>query len=136
MSRPTGRRKVCDVGDARARHDKARQFLSLAKAAEGDEGDDTVRAAEASLLVGAGIAAVDAICCIRLGERSADGSHGAAVELVARVDRAAAKRLQTLLSLETAVQYGIRNPSKDQLAVARRAARALFDTATEILDET
>ncbi len=133
MSRPTGRRKVCDVGDARARHDKARQFLSLAKAAEGD---DTVRAAEASLLVGAGIAAVDAICCIRLGERSADGSHGAAVELVARVDRAAAKRLQTLLSLETAVQYGIRNPSKDQLAVARRAARALFDTATEILDET
>ena len=130
MSRARGHRKPCDLADARARHDKARQFLSLAHVAEGD---DTVRAAEAALLVDAGIASADVICCVRLGERSADGDHTAAVNLVAMVDRTSARRLQTLLSLKAAAQYGTRNPAKDRLAAARRAAAGLFEAAAAVL---
>lgn len=118
--------------DARARLDKARQFLSLAKVAEGDH---TVRAAEATLLIDAGIAAADAICCIRLGERSSDGDHVAAVGLIATVDRAAARRLQTLLSLKSTTQYGTRNPARDRLAAARRAATGLYEAAAAALRE-
>lgn len=126
MSRGAGRRKPCNVADARARLAKAEQFLAVARLAEAGAG---MRSAEASLLVDAGIAAADAICCVRLGQRSADGNHAAAVELVAGVDLEAAKRLRTLLSLKSQAQYDTDDPSAQKLTAARRAAQALVATA-------
>lgn len=46
MNRPTGRRKPCDLTQARARLSKARQFLALAAVAADD---DSLRSAEASI---------------------------------------------------------------------------------------
>lgn len=133
MTRGKGRRKPCGPIDARARLAKARQFLRLATTAEGDE---TLRSAEASLLIEAGIAAADAICCVRLGEASSDQSHEAAVDLLASVQREAARQLQTLLGLKTSTQYGNDDPSAARLRAARRAASALFGTATQAVSET
>jgi hypothetical protein len=126
MSRGAGRRKPCDVTDARARLAKAEQFLTVAELAQTDPG---VRSAETSLLVDAGIAAADAICCVRLGQRSADGNHAAAVELVASVDIEAAKRLRTLLSIKSLAQYDTDDPSAQKLTAVRRAAQALVASA-------
>lgn len=130
MTRVHGRRKSCGPNDARARLAKARQFLMLATTAQDDE---TLRSAEASLLIDAGIAAADAICCVRLRERSADQSHDAAVGLLASVDRDAARRLETLLRLKTSVQYGPDDPSSARLRAARQAASALVEAATQAL---
>lgn len=130
MSRGPGRRKPCTLVDARARLAKAEQFLAVAELAETDAG---VRSAEASLLVDAGIAAADAICCVRLGQRSADGNHAAAVDLIAGVDVEAAKRLRTLLSLKSQAQYDTDDPSAQKLTAARRAAQALVTSARTAL---
>jgi len=126
MNRTGGRRKACGIADARARLAKAEQFLTVARLAEPDA---AMRSAEASLLVDAGIAASDAICCVRLGERSADGNHAAAVDLVARIDLDAAKHLRTLLSLKSQAQYDNDDPTARKLTAARRAARQLVDRA-------
>ncbi|HYZ99932.1 MAG TPA: hypothetical protein VE575_14325 [Acidimicrobiales bacterium] len=133
LIRAKGRRKPCGAEEARARLAKARQFLTLATAGQEDE---TVRSAEASLLIEAGIAAADAICCVRLGERPADQNHQAAVDLLASVHRDAARRLQTLLGLKTSVQYGTGDPSAARLRAARRAASALMDVARQAVSET
>lgn len=126
MARAAGRRKPCARADGRARLAKAEQFLAAAELASTD---GALRSAEASLLVDAGIAAADAICCARLGERSADGSHAAAVDLLAGVDRAAAKQLRTLLGLKHLAQYDTADPPASRLATARRAAAGMVDTA-------
>lgn len=126
MARPTGRRKPCEMAEARARLAKAEQFATVAALAAGDS---SVRSAEASLLVDAGIAASDAICCARLGERSADGNHAAALDLLAGADRQAARHLRVLLGLKPLAQYDTSNPSPQRMISARRAATALLDAA-------
>ena len=128
MNRPTGRRKPCDLTHARARLSKARQFLALAAVAADD---DSLRSAEASNLIEAGIAAADVICCVRLGERSSDGNHRSAVALLSETDAEASKRLQTLLSMKSGVQYGTDDPSAATLTAARRASGALVAAAED-----
>lgn len=130
MARAAGRRKPCSSADARARLAKAEQFLAAAELASTDS---ALRSAEASLLVDAGIAAADAICGARLGERSADGSHAAAVDLLAGVDRAAAKYLRTLLGLKHLAQHDTADPPASRLGTARRAAAGLVDAARRVL---
>ncbi len=122
------RRTACDLAHARARLAKARQFATVAAAAEGDAG---LRSAEASNLIESGIAAADAICCVRLGERSNDANHAGALGLLRRADAGAARRLQVLLGMKTAVQYGAEDPSGSRLAAARRAAAALLEVAEQ-----
>lgn len=133
MIRSKGRRKPCDVGDAKQRFSKAQQFRTVAAAVEGDE---TLRSAEVANLVHAGILYADVICCVRLGERSADGDHGAAIDLLRRVEPQAAKRLQVLLALKSAAEYGVSNPASSRMQSARRAAEALHEAAATVLSET
>lgn len=79
MSRAKGNRKPCDVQQARQRLIDARQFL---EAAELLDAPDVV----ATCAIHAAIAAADAITCHALGERSSDGNHASAVDLLRQVD--------------------------------------------------
>ncbi len=95
--------------------------------AASDSGD--VTDASITLLVHAGIAAADAICCTRLGQHTQGDSHHDAVALVGRVDRRHARNLQTLLDLKTKSGYAsVPSSTADRLRAAR-AARQLVEAA-------
>jgi hypothetical protein len=78
MTRPAGRIKSCQAGDARARLDDARRFLAAADREVEPGNGDVV----ASLAILSAIAAADVLCCLALGERSNDGNHAAAIKLL------------------------------------------------------
>ena len=93
-------------------------------------GENTNVAASDAVL--AGIAASDALCCFHLGQRSADGDHAKAVDLVRQVDRSAAKMLQRLLRMKTKAQYDFDVISTTEARSALRLASelvAIADTA-------
>lgn len=128
----------CDetVGAGRLR--KARQFLDAADVV-GDLADDEadVRDAIVTLLVHAGIAAADAICCKALGEFALGGDdHRDAIELLGRVrepdGRELANRLERLLRLKTKAGYTHRPVTADERKAARRAAERLVEAARAV----
>jgi hypothetical protein len=98
MSRSKGSRKPCDVQQARQRLVDARQFL---QAAELLEAPDVV----ATCAIHAAIAAADAITCHALGERSSDGNHVSAVDLLRQVDPKLSTSLKRALDRKTQAGY-------------------------------
>ena len=88
MSRSKGSRKPCDAQQSRQRLVDARQFLEAAKLLDAP---DVV----ATNAIHAAIAAADAITCHALGERSNDGNHVSAVDLLRSGRR---ERLDSLVS--------------------------------------
>ena len=98
MSRAKGARKPCDVQQARQRLVDARQFLEAAKLLDAP---DVV----ATCAIHAAIAASDAITCHALGERSNDGKHGSAVDLLRQVDARLATALRRALDRKTQASY-------------------------------
>src|SRR5205823_5471895 len=76
----------CTPATALGRLRKAEQFLDAATTIRELAADETdVSDAFVTLLVHAGIAAADAICCRVLGEHARGDDHGQAVQLVGRV---------------------------------------------------
>ena len=98
MSRARGTRKQCDVQQARQRLVDARQFLEAAKLLDAP---DVV----ATCAIHAAIAASDAITCHALGERSNDGNHVSAVDLLRQVDPKLATALKRALDRKTQAGY-------------------------------
>ncbi len=98
MTRGKGTRKPCDVQQARQRLVDARQFLEAAKLLDAP---DVV----ATCAIHAAIAASDAITCHALGERSNDGNHGSAVDLLRQVDAKLATALRRALDRKTQAGY-------------------------------
>jgi hypothetical protein len=98
MSRGKGARKPCDVLQARQRLVDARQFL---EAAELLDSPDVV----ATCAIHAAIAAADAITCNALGERSSDGNHVSAVDLLRQVDSKLSTSLKRALDRKTQAGY-------------------------------
>ena len=98
MSRGKGARKPCDVQQAPQRLVDARQFL---EAAELFDAPDVV----ATCAIHAAIAAADAITCHALGERSSDGNHVSAVDLLRQVDAKLATSLKRALDRKTQAGY-------------------------------
>jgi len=94
VSRAKGTRKPCDVQQARQRLVDARQFLEAAKLLDAP---DVV----ATCAIHAAIAASDAITCHALGERSNDGNHVSAVDLLRHVDAKRATALKRALDRKT-----------------------------------
>jgi hypothetical protein len=94
MSRAKGHRTQCDVPQARQRLVDARQFLEAAQLLDAP---DVV----ATCAIHAAIAASGAITCHALGERSRDGNHGSAVDLLRRVDAQLATSLKRALDRKT-----------------------------------
>lgn len=98
MTRAKGTRKPCDVQQARQRLVDARQFLEAAKLLDAP---DVV----ATCAIHAAIAASDAITCHALGERSNDGNHASAVDLLRQVDAKLATALKRALDRKTQAGY-------------------------------
>lgn len=98
MSRAKGARKPCDVQQARQRLVDARQFLEAAKLLDAP---DVV----ATCAIHAAIAAADAITCHALGERSNDGNHLSAVDLLRQVDAKSATALKRALDRKSQAGY-------------------------------
>ena len=98
MSRAKGARKPCNVQQARQRLVDARQFLEAAKLLDAP---DVV----ATCAIHAAIAASDAITCHALGERSNDGNHVSAVDLLRHVDAKLATALKRALDRKTQAGY-------------------------------
>ena len=127
----TQRRRRCTIVDARARYASAIAFIDVADRLVVEEFDADVIVTNA---VHAGIAASDALCCLRLGERSADQDHASATKLLARVDRSLANELTRLLALKTTAAYEARHVSRADAKSAVRRARKLAAAAAAALE--
>jgi hypothetical protein len=112
---------------------KAGQFAEAAAdvAELADEVDD-VADADVMLLVHAGIAAADVICCARLGEHAQSENRQDAVALLKMADDSSARRLDTLLRMKTRTSYGHTPVSRDDQKMAQRAVDALLKTARAV----
>lgn len=122
MSRPKGSRRPCDAGQARQRLVDARQFL---EAAELLESPDVV----ATNAIHAAIAASDAITGHTLAERSNDGNHTAAVDLLRTVDSTLATTLKRALDRKTQAAYESTDISSTDVASCVRWARQIIEAA-------
>lgn len=129
------RTKACTDTIAAGRMRKAEQFADAAETIRefaGDEAD--IGDAYVTLLIHAGIAAADVICCSELGEHALGESHTEAVALLRRVRRDGtefANALSTLLALKTRAGYGHRPLAKDARTRSRRAADKLLRAARD-----
>lgn len=122
MSRGRGSRAPCDLHQGRQRLVDSRQFL---EAAELLDAPDVV----ATCAIHAAIAAADAITCRALGERSSDGNHAAAVDLLRRVDTRLATALKRALDRKTQAAYESVDVSAADAAACVRWARQLLAAA-------
>jgi hypothetical protein len=110
---------------------KAKQFLQVAEDARELASDEAVIDAVVTLYVHAGIAAADAICAKNLNKHAQGENHNAAVDLLASVDKDAAKHLSTLLKMKSRAGYGHDSVSHRNLTSAERAATQLVAIASE-----
>lgn len=112
---------------------KAEQFLQSALDVEAlaDDEDDVVDAV-VTLLVHAGIAASDVLCCASLGKHAFGDSHHDAVSLVRQIephgDRHATD-LWRLLGMKSRSGYGAGPTSRADMLAAKRAAGRLVGAA-------
>jgi hypothetical protein len=128
MNRPPGRRQPCTLTDAKARLRAATAFLEAANATT----DPDVKATNA---IHAAVAAADAICCVALRERSADGNHLAAVELLRTVDPQLAATLNRAVSRKNQAADETRTIAAKDATTCVRQATTLTDAArTRILN--
>jgi hypothetical protein len=121
-SRGPAARVPATIADARVRLRDAEVSLDAAAGAE----DPDAIAAHA---IDAAVAAADAVCCVALRERSADGGEVAAVELLGRVDRKLSAALKRALDRQTQAAYESRDISVTDARMCLRQAEVLLDAA-------
>ncbi|MFJ2620521.1 hypothetical protein [Glutamicibacter sp. NPDC087344] len=133
MTPRNDKRKTVDAGKMQwqGRLVKAQQFLQAADdLRELYKDDASIADAAVTLYVHAGIAAADALCAISLGKYAQGENHQDSVRLLATVDSAASKSLETLLHMKTRAGYGYDPISNTKLLQAERAARAIVHKAS------
>jgi hypothetical protein len=143
MTRSTSRTASCTKDDARSRLRRAESFLVGADLVLGErvdtpDEDDAINLSgvAAALAVLAGIAAVDAACCQRLGIRSRGQDHAQAVALVKQVVPGGddlAKDLDRLLGLKDNAHYGILGVPESDARKAVTWARRLVERTQVVL---
>lgn len=110
----------------------------LAKAIQFFEAADTIAAfadakeagdALVTLLVHAGVAASDVLCCARLGVHAVGNSHQDAVALLRTIDPPLARDLSTLLAMKTKAGYSAQSMSAQDRTRAERAAGRLVEAS-------
>jgi hypothetical protein len=114
--------------EGRRRLNAAQKYLALAGTLEDDPSDGAVNARVGNC-VPAGIAAADAICYARLGERYSGPDHGQAADVLDRVDKTLGSALRSLGGLKTKSQYGDEWLTDSARKSALRKARALVKEA-------
>jgi hypothetical protein len=122
VNRPKGALRPCGRPEAQRRLTDALQFL---EAAELLEAPDVV----ATNAIHAAIAASDAITCLAVGQRSADGNHASAVDLLRTVDKTLAATLKRALDRKTQAGYEDGDLSSAEAANCVRWARTLVESA-------
>ncbi len=126
MSRAKGTRRNCTPDDSRKRLIDAKQFLEAAVLLDAP---DVV----ATNAIHASIAAADAITCHALGERSNDGNHQSAVDLLRQVDKALATTLKRSLDRKTKVAYESEDLAASDAEFCLRWAQTLVGAAEKRL---
>lgn len=124
------RTAACDAAEGRTRFRTAQAYLNVAASVLDERDRDEYLNVAAGLAVLAGIAASDAICCIRLGCRHRGDDHRGAADLLrtATPDGGElAKTLLKLLDLKDAAHYGV-------LVVASRKARDAVRWSGRLVD--
>lgn len=111
---------------------KAREFLGSATELQELHGEDAALDSVVSLLVLAGIAAADVVCCARTGHHPQGQNHDEAVKALEKCDRGSEKHLARLLRLKTASGYGSTVTSRSDAVAALRAAETLVGRAEEL----
>lgn len=127
------RQNSCGRDEARHRAAIAANYLEVAEVAAAGEPDSADRNVAAGNAVLAGIAASDALCCLRLGKRSRDADHAAAVQLLQQVDHRLGQNLSTVLAVKDFAHYGHDFLTATRLTTVLRAARGLVDQAQRAL---
>ena len=123
MNAPSGgRRRECSPSDARQRLHDADAFLEAALRAS----DPDVKATNA---IHSAITSADAICCVALGRRSADGNHVAAAQLLSIVDRRLSTALRRAIDRKTQAGYESRDISAQDAESCVRQATMLLEGA-------
>jgi hypothetical protein len=123
------RQPTCGLPDARARTAVARRYLDVAELTADEDDASAWRNVAVGNAVLAGIAASDALCCARLGRRSRDADHRAAVDLLAQVDERLGRDLDRLLQVKDVAHYGAGLISDPKVRSCLRAARHLVEAA-------
>jgi hypothetical protein len=127
--------RMCGPSDARGRLAKAKQFHDAAELIrEFAENEAEVGDAVVTLLVHAGIAAADAICCAALGEHAQGENHVEAVQHLKRVSPDGDKlseALHSLLSAKTRAGYSAEPVNADMRKRTKRAADVLVAAAKD-----
>ena len=123
----------CTPATRAGRTRKADQFADAAAVvAELANAADDVADAYVTLLVHAGIAAADVLCCTRLGEHAVGENHHEAVGLLAKVDRKLAEDLRTLLGMKTKAGYSHQPASRTDRVQAERACNRLIRAMNDL----
>jgi hypothetical protein len=127
------RTSPCSLTEGRNRLRTAQAYLEVAGSVLTERDRDeylNVAAGLAVLAVLAGIAASDAICCVRLGCRHRGDDHRGATDLLRSATPDGpelAKTLLRLLDLKDAAHYGV-------MVVAARRARDALRWSTRLVD--
>lgn len=132
------RQPSCGLAQARNRARVARSYLDVAELAADESGDEARNVAAGNAVL-AGIAASDAICCIRLGKRHRGQDHHAAADLLRTVrpdGRTLATALTTVLAVKDPSHYGETFVSSTRLKSTLRAASRLVEAAETVVAGT
>lgn len=129
----TPKKKPCEAVQARAYRDKAQAFLRAAEIVEANAGvGDRLDDAVFSLLVHAGIAASDALCCAGHHERSSGDDHREALAMLRNIRPNGAElehALSDLLASKSTAEYSPASVTAARVTAARRRAKYLVSEA-------
>jgi hypothetical protein len=132
---PKGARtSPCNMAEARTKLRTAQAYLDVAASVLDERDRDEYLNVAAGLAVLAGIAASDALCCVRLRYRHRGDDHRGAADLLrqATPDGAElAKTLLRLLDLKDAAHYGVMVVASRKARDALRWSGRLVDRARE-----
>lgn len=127
------RTQRCESGVRLERLRKANEFHRVGQEALA-LADDHADVADAvvTLLVNAGIAAADVICCARLGRHAQGEDHRQAIALLNEADAGSSSALAALLELKTKAAYSHVRVTLTELSRAGRAAEHLLTVARRV----
>jgi hypothetical protein len=126
MTRAKGITRPCTKADAQQRLKDAHEFL---EAAELMEYPDVI----ATNAIHAAVAATDALTCLVLGSRSADGNHRAAVEVLNDIDPKLGNCLRRALVFKTSAGYESTDVGSADASSCIRWAKQLIQAAEQRL---
>ena len=125
------RQADCGPAEARARAKIARKYLEMAELAQTEDVAEAKNVAAGNAVL-AGIAASDAICCVRLRRRHRGQDHAGAITLLRAIHpdgRKLADALTTVLAIKDPAHYGIAFVTDAKLRATLRAASQLVEAA-------